>query len=528
MRYKKDSFVHGAVVLSLGGIIVKILGMLFRVPLVYAIGTVGMGYYNMAYPVFSLCIVLAASGFPAAISKIVAKNTSLESYERAYAALKKSVVILCVLGAVFTLFMIFASGFLAENVMSQPKGKMCMIAIAPGIFFVAVTAAYRGYFQGLSNMTHTAVSQVLEQCVKVALGLLLAFTFAKKGAEFGAAGALAGVSIGEGVSYVYILLAFKKYKKENKNEFAVIKKKCKNCGEITKELLGGAIPITLGACIMPALMTFDASFISKTLQNIGYSLSQTASIYGTLTGVVNPLVNMPTVFSMALCLSLVPAIASAFSQNNIREAEKKSSFAIKTAVVTLAPFVVMFFIAPEGIIRFVFRSLPESEVLFGGALLKYMSVGMFFLILVQTMTGILQGMSRQILPVLSLLCGAGVKILCNMLFVENFGIKGAVMGTIACYMTACVMDGIFIGKYLKLRFGFGQIVLKPFISCCGMGFIMCFLYGIIKTANENAAVFFACTGGLLVYCAFIILTGCITNDEMRRFTQNRFGKRERK
>ena len=213
MKKIVTNFINGAAILSVAGIIVKILGAIFRIPLTNIIGSEGMGIYQLAYPMYSFLLVISSAGFPVAISRLVARAVNTGDYRLANRTFRLSKVLMFALGFAAMAILAIFSGLIAQK-QGNADSKYVLLAIAPAILFVSVLSAYRGYFQGMQNMIPTAVSQIIEQFIKLIAGLGFALYFVRFGKLWGAVGAVAGVMLSELVALIYIVILYNGKKKE--------------------------------------------------------------------------------------------------------------------------------------------------------------------------------------------------------------------------------------------------------------------------------------------------------------------------
>jgi stage V sporulation protein B len=516
MSEKQKSFVKSAAILGIAGLIVKVLGAVFRIPLVNAVGTEGMGYYNVAYPIYALLVVVSTAGLPTAISKLVSERAAIGDYAGAHATFRAAFRVLVLAGVITSLVMFAASGFIAGSIVMQPKGALALMAISPALFFVAVLSAYRGYFQGLQLMSPTAVTQVIEQVGKLIFGLYLAYLWMPNGPEYGAGGALAGVSISEVCALVYIMGMYRRRRKELllRAQAGRTDKK-KNMGGTVKKLLLIAVPVTLGACVMPIMAAIDSVIISRSLQAIGYSQQASASMYGTLTGVVNPLINMPAVLSLALAMSLVPSISASAAQKNALQLQSKVSFGLKLAVCIGLPASFGFYLLAGPIIHLLFRSVAGAEFDLAVSLLRVLSLGVLFLTLVQSMTGVLQGLGKPALPVVGLAAGAAVKVFLSISLIRdaNVNIMGAVYGTMACYAIAAAIDIAFVLKNIRLRLSLMDHIIKPAVATALMGGAALLVYRALAGWSGTVGVLAAILAALLLYGFSLMFMQAVTKEE---------------
>lgn len=528
MSEKQKSFVQGAAILGIAGLIVKVIGAVFRIPLVNAVGTEGMGYYNVAYPIYALLLVVSTAGLPTAVSKLVAEKAAVGDYAGAHNTFKVAFRVLVAAGAAASLVMFAAGEFIADSVVMQPKGALSLMAISPALFFVAALSAYRGYFQGLQMMSPTAITQVIEQVGKLVFGLYLAYLWMPGGPEYGAAGALTGVSVSEVCALVYIMGMYRRRRPEIMRRAGIWRSVRARTDAAVKKLLLIAVPVTLGACVMPIMAAIDSAVISRNLQAIGYGQQAAASMYGTLTGVVNPLINMPAVLSLALAMSLVPSISGSVAQKDIRQLQNKAAFGMKLAVFIGLPAAFGFYLLAGPIIHLLFRSVAGHEFYLAVSLLRVLSLGVLFLTLVQSMTGVLQGLGKPSLPVVGLAAGAAVKVFLSICLIRDpdINIMGAVYGTMACYAVAAAMDVAFVIKNVRLRLSLADHVLKPAVATALMGGAAVLVYRTVGEWSGTMGVLAAILAAVLLYGASLVFMRAITKEEtalmpgggkMRRF-----------
>lgn len=522
MSKGQNSFVKGAAILGGAGLIVKILGALFRIPLTNIIGLDGMANYQVAYPIYAFLVVISTAGLPAAISKMVSERVTIGDYRGAHKVFQSALKMLFLIGIISLVAMFALSGAIA-NLNNMPSARFSLILISPSLFFVALLSAYRGYFQGLQQMTPTAATQIVEQVVKLGAGLYLASLWVSKGLEWGAAGALLGVSLSEVCALVLIFGIYNRKKKDIKQKIkeSITKPFKSRHRSTTKGLIIIALPITIAACIMPLIMSLDSLIINNVLPNVDYSAYNPLTAkesFGLLTGAVNSLVNMPAVLSIALCMSLVPAISEAKAHKDRLAVSKRSAMGFKLAILIGVPSAVGMFLLAKPILTFLYSSrLTDIELTQGAQLLQIMSLAVLFLTLLQTMSGILQGAGKPYIPLVSLVVGAIVKIILSIVLIKvpSLNIKGAAIGTAACYAIASLLNLIAVIKITKPNIKVVSGVLMPIVSTAAMGVLVYFLYGSLEPALGNTKATLLCLlGAVLVYVVMLFVTGAIRKNEM--------------
>jgi len=523
MSKGQKSFVKGAAILGFAGLIVKIIGAVFRIPLSNIIGTAGMASYQVAYPIYAALLVISTAGLPTAISRMVSERVSVGDYRSAHKVFQKAFKVLLLIGIVSTAVMLAVSGPVA-NAAKIPEARLSLIMIAPSLLFVSLLSAYRGYFQGLQLMLPTALTQIVEQLIKLAAGLYFAsLWWTKETPHMGAAGALLGVTLSEVVALALIIVMYNRKKWEIKEKRRMLPNtKFKAQRSILKDLLIIALPIALGGCIMPLVGAADTFIITNQMAGIDYSaynpLTPKAN-YAVLTGLVNPLINMPAVLSLALCMSLVPALSEARAIKDQAMVSSRSAMGFRLGLLIGLPCAVGMYLLAEPIIRLLYASekITAAELAVGGELLRILAIGVLFLTLLQTLTGILQGAGHQFVPLVNLSIGAVVKVALSLILIRipSFNINGAAIGTVACYGIAAILNMISVVRFTRPDIRFLSGFVAPIISTAVMGAAAWFLFQRLSASHGNTtSVLVTILVAVLVYVVMVFLTGALRHEDM--------------
>lgn len=513
----KKSFMQGAVILGIAGIIIKVMGAFFRIPLANLIGDKGMGYYQTAYPIYVLFLTLATAGIPIAISKMVSERIAVDRHYEAYRVFRVSFILLFSIGICSSAILFFGAGPIV-NALGNPGAKYAMMAIAPALLFVPMMAAYRGYFQGLQDMKPTATSQVVEQFFRVAAGLSLAYLLIVKGREFAAAGASFGATAGSIAGLITVVGIY--YFKKNSLK-ADVERTYKISSEKSSQILASifmiAVPVTIGAAIMPIMNAIDVGIVMRRLQETGWTHEAAISLYGQLTGMAGPLINFPQVLTQAIAMSLVPAVAAAYKQRDMNFLNYNVRLGVRTAIMIGLPCALGLMTLSEPIMLLLFPFQKASAVS-AAPCLFVMAFGVIFLSTVQTLTGVLQGLGRPMIPVVNLFIGAIVKVILTYTLtgVESINVKGAAMGTVAAYIVASSLNIIAVKRYTGVKFDFMLTYVKPVASALVMSAAVWISYRILLGFFGNAlSTMLAVMIGAAVYCAMLFATKSIKKEELK-------------
>lgn len=527
----KKSFVQGAAVLAAAGLLVKVLGAIFRIPLGNMIGTEGLANYNPAYYVYNLFLILATAGIPVAISRMVSERVSFGKFGEAHRVFKISRALMLIIGCASFVVVFFGAEFFAE-ISGVSGASLAMRAISPALIFVPVMASYRGYFQGMQDMKPTAVSQVIEQVFRVAVGLSLAYFFfhsaQKLGIastftpqEAGAAGATLGAAAGAIGGLLVMLIVYILSKNKIRTRITREKRGMRGGRESSRSILKKiaviAVPITIGAAIMPIVNLIDVAIVTRRLVASGWELAVAKDMYGQLSGFAGSLINFPQVLTQAVAMSLVPLVAAAWKQKDLPYLRENVQTGLRMAVIMGLPCAVGLFVMAEPILVLLYPSQQASAVS-ASPCLMVLSIGVVFLSTVQTLTGVLQGVGKQMIPVRNLIIGVLCKIAVTWTLtgIPSINILGAAAGTATAYLIASVLNILAVRKYTGTRFDFVTTALKPFLSSAVMGAGTWGCYHLLYRLLDGSrmATVLAILAAIIIYAVMIFATKTVTRDEV--------------
>lgn len=453
MKEKSSSkkFIYGTVVLMLFGLISKIIGAIYRIPLTKILTAEGMGIYQMVFPLYTLMLTISSSGLPSSISKIISECYAKNQIGQAKRVLKTSFVLLFLFSIVCSLVVLFGAKHIA-HIQGNNDAWLGYIGIAPAILLVGMIAGFRGYFQGLQIMTPSAISGLIEQVVKLGFGLLFSYKLSAKGVHFAVFGAVLGISLSEFIALLYLFIRY---------QFTKNKHKIKNADllllsykQTAKNILSCSIVVTLGGLIMPLTMLIDSVVVINLLKKIGLSVQEATALFGLQTGVVGSIVNMPVILSLSIATAILPMISRMKAKENEEGVTIYASKAVLlTIIISLPASVGVFTFSKEIIMLLYGKTLSSLEIAYASHILQVSSVGIFYLAMVQVSSGILQGISKFNIPLISLSIGAVFKIVLNIILVQikDVNILGAEFSTVACYACAFIINVVFLIKYSVLK-----------------------------------------------------------------------------
>lgn len=463
---KKGSFIKGAAILTAAGLAARVMGFGYRVILTRIIGAEGMGLYQMAYPIYTVLLVVSRSGIPVALAKLIADKIAANKKKEAYKIFKIARKMSLIVGLLISIIMAFSAKPLISLLSLDPRSYYAVLAISPAIFVVSIMASYRGFFQGLQDMVPTAKSQVFEQFIRMFTMIGLVMFLAPYSLEYAAAGASFGAVSGALGGLLVLLYIYAKRKEKIftflETGYDSIELSSKS---VVKRIISLGMPITLGALVMPLMSLVDLVFVPNRLQAAGYVVSESTALYGMFAAVAMPLVNFPTIITVSLSASLVPAIAEAFTLGRKKLINYRTQTALRLTILISLPSAVGLFLLAEPLTEIIFAE-PKAAVP-----LRFVAWGVFFIALQQTSTGILNGIGKTSIPARNLMIGAIFNGVINytLTAVPAFGIRGAAIGTTTGFAIAAFLNLYYVKKETGFSLNFKTMVFKPLLSVFLMG-----------------------------------------------------------
>ena len=509
MQEKKTaSFISGAAILMAANLLVKLIGLAFKVPLTYLIGEEGMGHFSDAYTMYTWMFVLATAGLPVAVSKMVTESMALHRTREVRRILRVSLLFLTALGLAGTAILFFGANRLSEWI-GNPMAAPGIRAIAPAMLFVAMMSAFRGFFQGQQNMVPIAVSEVSEAIGKLVFGYGLAFFLLGKGVEMGAAGAVAGVSAGALLGFLSLAILFLATRKRIFSH-SLDRGQSQTASGLFRRLILIAIPINIGASVFSLTSVIDMAMIKRNLVSAGFSQAEAVRLWGSYSGYAVPIFNMPPTLLTAISISLVPAIASAFVSGQKNRARASAESAIRITTLFALPCSAGISLLATPILGLIYNNTNASSML------TILGWAIVFVSLVQVTNAILQSVGKVYVPVLHMVLGGIVKILINFFLVSNpsVHINGAPVGTIVCYALILLLNLISIRKVLQVHFSLGNMLVRPLFSTLVMGGVVLLLHSLAAPFGRLASTLVPIAGGALVYGVMLLCVRAIREEDV--------------
>ena len=527
---RKQNYMHGAAILTVGVIIMKVLGFFYKVPLGNILGDEGYSMFLGAYSIYNIFFTLATAGLPVALSRLVAEADAHGRVRQEEKTFRVALVTFAFIGVLFSLVLFFFPEWLAASYLENPDAAMSIRAMAPAILLVCLVSAYRGYCQGNGNMIPTTVDEVLEVLFKVISGLILAALLlrAGKGLPVGSAGAILGVSIGSVISLGYMIW----YKHRHYSALAAPytaglvesdepggEEKTDPSLKIVRDLLTIGVPIALGACIMAILNSIDSKLCMNRLQTAAhFSYFEAKVLYGVY-GKAQTFFNLPAAFITPLTISIVPAISAAFAKGDKESAARISEDSMRIAAVIALPMGVGLSVMSEPIMKGFYPGSHHA----GPVLLAIMGAAAFFVCMLLMENAVLQASGKEKYTMITMIVGGLVKIAVNWVLVARrpINIYGAPIGTLASYIAMCAMNLLFMSASLEKAPRLGRILFKSVFCSAVMGLSAWAVYGLALRVihlpgrlGMLLCMFLAMAAAVLVYLICVVATSAVTREDL--------------
>ena len=447
-----NSFLFGAAALSLGSLLVKILGVLYKIPLAGLLEDDGMSYFNAAYTVYAFFFILCSAGVPKAITIIISSRDMEEGSDRA--VLLTSSVFFFVIGTLLSLIFI-ATAAPISSFIGNKKAFPSMLAISPAIPFIAASSVLRGYLNGRLKFTSVAISQCIEAAAKLVLGLALAAFAIKEGMrrEVVSAYAIFGITIGSVITFVCLLIRIKTLNKGNNTGQSV-----KFSPKILKQICTTAAPITASAALASLVNVLDLAIIMRGLEGIGYTEYVSSILYGNYTTLAVPMFNFALAIITSICTSILPILTECATKGDGTSFTEHLGRAGSLVAFVAAPATAIFMILPSDVLTVLFEA---DSVSIGAFLLSLLSVSLLLIAALTLVNTALEVKGRYNTVLISMLVGSAIKLFSSYFLVgrSELALWGAPIGTALSYAVSLLIS---LTAYKKIHSG--SAITRHFVA----------------------------------------------------------------
>lgn len=516
---KGESFLKGTFILTIAGFVVKVIGSLNWIFVSRILGGEGIGLYQMAFPIYFFAMTVSQAGVPVAISIITAERVALKDIYGAKRVFRISMGLMLVTGLLFSVLTYFAADWLIEwHFIRDARAYLSMVVLAPTVFFVTLLAASRGYLQGWQRMTPTAVSQIVEQIFRVITMILLAQLFLPWGLEYASAGASLGAFAGAVTGLIVLVYYHWKLDRDIERDYGHDIKPLPGTEhepvlKIMRRIFMLSLPVSAASIMLPVVSNLDLMIVPQRLEVAGYSVNEATELFGYLTGMAVPLVNLSCIITASMAMSIVPAISEARALRDMKRVYNQTAASVRISNFVCFPAFVIVFVLATPISSLIYNA-PGA-----GPAVMISAFSIVLLGLHQVSTGILQGLGHPTIPMVNMILAAAAKVILNweLTALPWLGIMGAAWATAADMGVAAIINLFFIYKFIGYRMEIPQL-LKTLFAAAVMAVAVYFFYDWtmawwnIGAISTFGAVFFGC----FVYIVTMLLVGGLLEDDLAR------------
>lgn len=515
-NYGKQFF-SGVAVLTASTLVVKLIGMLYKIPMMACLGSEGMGYFNSAYEIYSLFFVISTTGIPVAISILVSESRARGREREISRIFRISLLILSALGLLGTLVMCIFYRELA-TLINNSGAAYSILAISPTLLMICVSSAIRGYFQGEQNMIPTAVSQMIEALGKLTLGLGLALVAIANGRTTAEAAAFAvlGLSLGVLASALYLVIYKLLRPTAGAKMLPANESGISGNRAIAKRLLEIAVPITLSSTILSLTKLIDMTMILRRLGEIGYSQEAANAIYGSYSTMAVSIYNLPSTLVTAIALPLVPMLASAIERGERDRERSVISTSFRLTAIISFPAGLGIAVFAEPILTLLFP-LQTEEIEYTAPLLSLLGISVFLSSMITVTNAVLQAYGQVRKPIVSMCVGTAVKLVLSytLIGLPSVNIYGAPISTFFSTAVIVSMNIYYILKMSGRISTVSHLFGKAFLASALAVSIGALVYvPLSKLVEHRWSVLPVICGVVLIYIVAILKLGAVERDDI--------------
>lgn len=541
---KKPGFMGNVMIILFAQIVVKLLGIIYRLVItnISGFGNQGNGYYQAGFNIYTLLLAISSVGIPNAISKMTSAKNAAGDYKGAHRIYKSALILFTVIGVTASALLFFGSGVLSDKVIKMKNARYVLMALAPSILFVCLSSVVRGYFVGMQNMQASSRSQILEQVFKCVLTVGIVVFMSKHtmfpddsdmNAAMMAAGANLATTLATVLSTIYIFGFYFRRKKgiDEKIRTSTVSSVQKPLMAMFKSILMISIPISLGSIISAVNRIVDTATITR---GIEVAFASAIPAHGKIDQILNPtitqleneavrlagvlsksdtLLNLPISMNISFATVLVPSISAALTRGEKKEASKFVSYSLLISLLIIMPCAAGFISLAHPIFKLLYPNAAD-----GWQLLQLSSIALIFIALNQTISGSLQGIGKIFAPATGLLIGCVAKFILNTILIRqpSINIYGAPLGSIFCQIISFAYGYTVLSRNIPVSFSAGKYILKPLGCSAVMGIAAFLIYKALfaLTASNIISVFAAIISAVIIYFALILVTHTLNREEI--------------
>lgn len=521
MAKKNNNYLIQGSILAVSSIIVRFIGMLYKIPITRIIGDEGMGNYNSAQEIYNLALLLSSYSIPLVVSKLISAREAMKQYKNSIKILNVAMLTAAVLGFTASLVVYLGAETWAK-ITKFEDSSIALKVLAPTIFIFAIMGVLRGLFQGKNTMMPTAVSQIIEQIVNAVVSIAASYYLMKEHnaservVAYGAAGGTAGTFFGALAAFLFlgmIFIAFIPYLKNRASKDTISNE---SYGDAAKVFFVALFPVILSQTVYNLSGTIDSAMFGNIMKWQNITSSEITTLFGVYSNKYRQLTNLPVAIATALGTAIVPTLAINYSRNDIEGVKTKIHSSVKLNMLISIPAAVGMAVFAEPIILIIYTGRENFEL--STNLLRIGSCAVVLFALSTLTNGILQGINKMKLPVTHAAISLGIHIvlLFIMLGVLKIGAYGLVIGNVTFALIVCILNWIAIARHIEYKQEVIKTFLIPLAASAVMGVVSLGIYDAIKSILKSVKIAFvaAFLVAVVTYCILVVLMRAFNKEEM--------------
>lgn len=522
MKTKKESFMSSVLILMISQVLIKILGLIYKLYLTNreGFGDKGNAIYSSGFQIYALFLTISSIGIPGALAKLVSEKIAIGDTKGAHRIFKIAFLTFGLIGFLSSTILFLGAGYISNTLLQIPEAELTLVALSPSIFFVSISCVIKGYFTGRENLKVTANSHTLEQFFKTVLSVIIVEMVAlTTGTDttIMAAGANLATTLATVLCFLYLYKYYSKMRKEIAFELKrATKNKRTRIIKTIKQILSVSIPMSMTAILGTINKNIDSMTVVRGLKSF-LSEEQAKIQYGILSGKVDTLVTLPMSLNMAFATALVPSISSSKAIGDIETIRKRVSFSMLISMLIGMPCMIIMILFAKQILELLFPNATSGAFIY-----QISCLGIIFIVLEQTISGALHGLGKMLTPAIALGIGVIIKFILNMYLIpinpSDFflgGTAGAAISTVVCHAVALTIEFKILSKNINLKLDKNKFIVKPVIACLIMGTIAyIFNITLFQCLNEKISTMLLILMCVIIYILLLIILRVFSEEEI--------------
>lgn len=522
MKTKKESFMSSVLILMISQVLIKILGLIYKLYLTNreGFGDKGNAIYSSGFQIYALFLTISSIGIPGALAKLVSEKIAIGDTKGAHRIFKIAFVTFGLIGFLSSTILFLGAGYISNTLLQIPEAELTLVALSPSIFFVSISCVIKGYFTGRENLKVTANSHTLEQFFKTVLSVIIVEMVAlTTGTDttIMAAGANLATTLATVLCFLYLYKYYSKMRKEIAFELKrATKNKRTRIIKTIKQILSVSIPMSMTAILGTINKNIDSMTVVRGLRSF-LSEEQAKIQYGILSGKVDTLVTLPMSLNMAFATALVPSISSSKAIGDIETIRKRVLFSMLISMLIGMPCMIIMILFAKQILELLFPNATSGAFIY-----QISCLGIIFIVLEQTISGALHGLGKMLTPAIALGIGVIIKFILNMYLIpinpSDFflgGTAGAAISTVVCHAVALTIEFKILSKNINLKLDKNKFIVKPIIACLIMGTIAyIFNITLFQCLNEKISTMLLILMCVIIYILLLIILRVFSEEEI--------------